>query len=244
MLLPFLNQFLLYIASEKGLSSATIEAYERDLRAFCTSLNSATDWEKIAQQIVPFLSSLRDKGYASASLARMHISLKVFFRFLKKEGIIPLDFPLFLDHPKIWQLIPEVLTMEEVDSLLKEPPQTALGVRDRAILELLYASGLRVSELCQLNLHDVDEMSVRVLGKGGKERIVPVNRKALDAIDLYLWNFEEKQRRRIRLCLSRKTGREWTVFRSGKGSNGMGKKQAFPNRSHHTPFAILLPPIF
>src|SRR5262249_31072698 len=113
--------------------------------------------------------------------------IKVFFRFLKREGIIDHNFTLLLETPKIWQLIPDVLSLEEMERLIHTPdPSTMKGARDRAILEVLYATGLRVSELCQLNISDVDEEAVRVFGKGGKERIVPLGKKASLAIDHYL----------------------------------------------------------
>lgn len=117
----------------------------------------------------------------------MLISLKVFFRFLYREKIIEKDISQSMESPKLWQLIPEVLTLEEVERLLNASPvQTYLGARDRAILEVLYASGLRVSEVCSLTLHCVGEDALRVLGKGGKERVVPVGKKALNALDHYL----------------------------------------------------------
>jgi integrase/recombinase XerD len=117
----------------------------------------------------------------------MLVAVKVFFRFLKKEDFVELDVTRHLESPKLWQLIPEVLTIGEVDLLLKAPDgETPLGARDKAILEVLYASGLRVSELCGLNIHDVDEACVRVKGKGGKERLVPIAKVALDAVDRYL----------------------------------------------------------
>ena len=92
-----------------------------------------------------------------------------------------------LESPKLWQLIPEVLTLEEIDSLLASPNiKLTSGIREKAVIELLYASGLRVSELVSLSLYDVDDGFVRVKGKGGKERLVPIGQKALQAIDVYL----------------------------------------------------------
>ncbi len=92
-----------------------------------------------------------------------------------------------LESPKIWQLIPDILSLSEMECLLKQPnPDSAKGARDRAILEVLYASGLRVSELCQLKIEDVDDAYVKVNGKGGKEKVVPIGKKAIAAIDYYL----------------------------------------------------------
>ena len=115
------------------------------------------------------------------------IAIKVFFRFLKREGIISQNITLLLATPKIWQLIPDVLSIEEMEQLLNQPDLSLVkGVRDRAILEVLYASGLRVSELCGLTIRDVDDEYMRIRGKGGKERLVPIGRKAISAIDRYL----------------------------------------------------------
>lgn len=100
---------------------------------------------------------------------------------------------LYLESPKIWQLIPEVLSVEEMERLLAQPdPETNVGSRDRAILEMLYGSGLRVSEVCGLKIHDVDDKFVKVFGKGSKERVVPVGAKAIEAVDHYLARFRDQ----------------------------------------------------
>ena len=135
---------------------------------------------------------MKEKNHASSSLSRYLISLKVFFRYLKKEKIISSDPTIHLENPKLWQLIPEVLSLEETEKLLNMPdPSCFLGARDHAILSVLYASGLRVSELCGLNLIDVSEDHVRVKGKGNKERIVPIAQVALSRIDHYLKEFRK-----------------------------------------------------
>jgi integrase/recombinase XerD len=114
----------------------------------------------------------------------------MFFRFLKREGAIAKDVTLHLDSPRMWQLIPEVLTVPEVEMLLNAPDSSMrAGARDRAVLQVIYASGLRVSEVCGLNLYDVDEQVVRVRGKGGKERVVPIAKTAVLAIDYYLIHY-------------------------------------------------------
>lgn len=116
--------------------------------------------------------------------------MKVFFRFLKKEGIITSDLSCYFETPKIWQLIPEVLQMEEIDLLLAQPKaDDRIGARDKAILELMYATGMRVSELCGLCLNDLSDTFVKVRGKGSKERMIPVGKKAIDAVDHYLIHF-------------------------------------------------------
>lgn len=185
----YLSEFLSYIASEKGLSLNTVSAYRRDLALFQRFLSMPL-FEVSEKEVIDFLAMLKKRDYASSSVARILVSLKLFFRFLKQEGWIKGDPSASLESPRIWQLIPEVLTPGEVKALLQAiDPSDAMGARDRAILEVLYASGLRVSEVCSLNLFDVGESRLRVLGKGGKERIVPIGRFALEAIDHYLLHF-------------------------------------------------------
>ncbi len=180
----WIEDFLSYIVSEKGLSRNTSLAYGRDLKRFVRSFKGV---EVVEKDLVAHLSELKDRGYASASICRALMALKVFFRFVKSEGWIQSDPTALLDSPKLWQLIPEVLTQEEVEALLEGPDlKTEEGMRDLAILETFYATGIRVSELCSLDLHDVGDNSVRVKGKGGKERVVPIGEVALSAIDAYL----------------------------------------------------------
>ena len=189
-----IDDFLAYIASEKGLALATVEAYRRDLESFsefqrANGISSSTEVNSL--QVIAFLSKLKAEDYASASIHRALIAIKVFFRFLTREGVVPTNPALYLESPKLWQLIPEVLTCEEVEALLKQPDITTMnGARDKAILEILYASGLRVSELCSLDLHSVEDTTVRVMGKGSKERMVPVGEEAICAVDHYL-NFRD-----------------------------------------------------
>lgn len=190
MTIPEIADFISYIASEKGLSIHTIEAYKRDVENFTTFLKESHSprlIETVSHHIIAYLSSLKAKGYASASICRALIAIKVFFRFLTREGLIQSNPALYLESPKLWQLIPEVLTVQEVESLLKQPDITVWqGARDKAILEMLYASGLRVSELCSLDILSVDDRMLRVMGKGRKERIVPIGEEAIHALDHYL----------------------------------------------------------
>lgn len=191
-----ISDFLSYISSEKGLASNTIEAYGRDISLFASFLVSIdiTSLKKVSSaSLISFLSDLKDKQYASSSISRMLIALKVFFRFLKKEGWIDADPSQHIDTPKIWQLIPEVMSASEVDQLLQaQDRDTYVGARDFAALQVMYASGLRVSELCSLNLFDINEESVRVKGKGGKERIIPIAKVAIGAVDQYLGKFRQQ----------------------------------------------------
>jgi integrase/recombinase XerD len=186
---PRIHDFLSYIASEKGLSVNTIQAYGRDIRRFAEGLEG----EAAEKEVVSHMSFLKEKGYATTSVYRTLMALRVFFRFLKREGYVQKDPTVLLESPKIWQLIPEVLTAQEVERLLKAPGEGEEEARDRAVLETLYATGIRVSELCNLDIHDVGENTVRVLGKGGKERIVPIGEEAIAAIDTYLGNYRHEK---------------------------------------------------
>lgn len=184
------GDFLDYILSEKGLSSHTIEAYGRDLSQFIQFTQNKDLSQITSQDVLSFLTHLKAQNYASATVCRMLISVKIFFRFLKKEGQVSSDLGKYFDTPKLWQLIPEVLSMEEVNTLLAQPKtDSSIGARDQAILELLYATGMRVSEICSLRLNDLSDTFVKVQGKGKKERIVPVGKKAIQAIDHYLLSF-------------------------------------------------------
>jgi integrase/recombinase XerD len=179
--------FLDYLRSEKGLSSHTIEAYGHDVRLFAAFLETK-EWGSVTSDaILRFLSHLKVSSYATSSMCRILVAVKVFFRFLKKEGVIHVDLGRYFETPKIWQLIPQVLSVEEVDALLAQPKtEDFLGARDKAILELLYATGMRVSELCQLRIHDLSDTFVKVKGKGKKERIIPVGKQAIQAVDHFL----------------------------------------------------------
>jgi integrase/recombinase XerD len=188
-----IEEFIAYLASERGLARHTLDAYQRDLRHFSKGLKKRAE-EITEEEIIAFLLELRKKNYASSSCARALVALKVFFRFLKREGKVARDMTLYLDTPKIWQLIPEVLSPEEVSALLAVPDErTLVGARDKAILQVLYGSGLRVSELCGLNLTDVDDRFIRVKGKGGKERVVPIAASAIFAIDYYLIHYRTEE---------------------------------------------------
>lgn len=189
-----IEDFIIYIGSEKGLALKTLEAYRRDAEDFLRFLKPfhLRKWKEVSQtHVIDFLASKKERSYAQASISRALIALKVFFRFLKREQIIEDNEVRLLETPKIWQLIPEVLTQKEMDALLAEPNvDTREGARDKAILEMLYATGIRVSELCQLKIQDVDDDFVRVKGKGGKERLVPIGKPAIQALDHY-FNFCE-----------------------------------------------------
>ncbi len=235
-----LHEFLNYLVAEKGLSNNTIEAYGRDIESFFTSIQNKgiTSFSQVQQQhLIDFLYRLNAAQYAASSVCRALIALKVLFRFLKREGVISDNVAYYLETPKLWQIIPEVLTHEEVELLLAQPdPSTAIGARDRAILEVLYASGLRVSEVCSLGIYSVDDTFVRVMGKGKKERVVPIGKKALEAVDLYLANYRDAHDSdRQQALFVTKTGRPLDRIKVWRMIKTYGKKAGIAkNISPHT----------
>jgi len=185
----YLLSFLSYISSEKGLSKNTISAYERDIKFFFIFLkNKKKELKKdIEKNILEYFSYLKNRNLASSTICRTFVTIKVFFRFLKKENLLKIDIDNYLKLPKIWHLVPYVLSYKEIENLLSQPNiSTFLGARDKAILEVLYATGIRASEICNIKIKDVNDNFIKVKGKGNKERIVPIGKKAIEAIDFYL----------------------------------------------------------
>lgn len=187
-----LKQFLDYLVTECGLAANTVEAYQRDLKEFVNELNErdVRSPDRIdALLIRSYLTRLSQRGLALASIARHVVSVKIFLRYLHATGVAAMDISTLLETPRKWRKLPQTVSRPQLDALLAAPqPGEPFYARDRAILELLYASGLRVSELAGLNVADVNLNVgyVRCRGKGGKERIVPVGRCAIDAIGEYL----------------------------------------------------------
>lgn len=190
-----LSNFIAYLGGERGLSPHTQEAYRRDLTHFFAFLEQSGTYtiETVEEShILKFLRTLDERQYASSSCARAAMAIKVFFRFLRREGIQKQHIARFIESARIWQELPTVLCLEEVERLIDAAdPDTPKGARDRAILELGFSTGLRASELCGLRIHDIDEDRCRVMGKGRKERIIPIGKKALDALEHYLAHFHE-----------------------------------------------------
>jgi len=183
--------FLNYLRVEKGLSPNTIGAYGRDLKRFNAYLERRRLHSRTMQRddIVNYLADLYRQKLDSRSVARHLVTLRGFYKFLLIEDVIKDDPTLTLESPKFRHSLPSFLRMDEVDKLLEQPdPETPQGLRDRAVLEVFYSSGLRVSELTSLRVGDVDFRmgSVRCVGKGDKERLVPIGRKALAAVERYL----------------------------------------------------------
>jgi integrase/recombinase XerD len=183
--------FMNYIKVEKGLAANTLTAYDRDLRKFeAFAEKRSLSLEAVSREhIVDFLGDLYNQGLDSHSVARHMASLRNFFRFGLAEGAITLDPMLNLESPKTRRRLPVYLRMEDVDRLLNQPDlSTPYGLRDHAILEVLYSTGLRVSELVNLKVSDLEMRMgcLRCIGKGDKERLVPVGRKALAAVRAYI----------------------------------------------------------
>lgn len=184
-----IQSFLDHCRIEKGLSLNSLEAYARDLRRFAAGCPPQTPGTYPgAAGLSAYLESLYKAGLDSRSVARHLTTLRGFYRFLLREGRIQSDPTALLSLPRQWRNLPKYLDEKEIERLLAAPdPDTPAGLRDRAMLELLYASGLRVSELCGLHLSDLDEEYgvVRVAGKGNKQRLVPVGQSALEAVAAY-----------------------------------------------------------
>jgi integrase/recombinase XerD len=186
-----LQLFLDYLSVEKGLSSNTIVSYGRDLKKFFRFLKTAkTDWRRTDEDIlVRFVHRQSQAGLKARSLARLISALKSFYRFLLLDGLVKNDPTSNLTSPKTWISLPKFLTVPEVENLLCRPDVgDSHGLRDRAILEILYATGLRVSELIRLRQQDLNLEDGYVIcrGKGGKERVVPVGKTAADWTRKYL----------------------------------------------------------
>jgi len=188
---PAISLFLTHVKVEKGLSANTVAAYQRDLAKF----NVFAQKRKLALEavtrddLVDFLAGLYREKLESRTVARHLVTLRNFFRFAQIQEIITTDPSLNLESPKIRRTLPGYLRLEEVERLLAQPDaKTAAGLRDCAMLEVLYSTGLRVSELTSLRVTDLDSKvgCIRCIGKGDKERIVPAGRKALSMVEKYL----------------------------------------------------------
>ncbi len=190
-----INSFLEYIRGSKGYAHNTVEAYRNDLNQFLTFARSEqpqlSSWARVDRPLLlSFLRYLKDRKYTPASVARKVAVLKTFFSYLAERRAITENPATKLDSPKVEKRLPQVLTIDQIEHLLAAPSKhgTPKGFRDRAILELLYASGLRVSELVSLNCSDVDVdgKKVKCQGRGEKKREIPITERALDALAHYV----------------------------------------------------------
>lgn len=188
----WLEPFADYLTLERGLSENTRMAYGRDVGGFLDFALAAgrkTVRDIARDDIADYLMACKERGLAPTSMARCLVAIRVFFRYLQEEGMLAGSVADALESPKLWQVLPGMLSLEEIDRLLAAPDvRTAEGRRDRAILEVFYACGLRESELARLKIGGLhlEDGFVRILGKGDKERIVPIAGRAIDALSAWL----------------------------------------------------------
>lgn len=193
-----LDGFRTYQQVELGLSGNTIQAYRRDLHHFGDFLRrrGVEDWSDITPHVVQdYLVGLSSLGYKETTLARRVVALRMWLRWLHLTHQVGEDRTSLVELPKRWQRLPETLNLDRTADLVTSPDlASALGLRDRAILEVFYACGLRASELCGLRAGDInmDGAYLRCMGKGRKERVTPIGRKALEALETYLHDLRPK----------------------------------------------------
>lgn len=188
-----IDSYLAFAALEKGLAENTLGGYERDLKQFASFAEKDAGNERVdaidAKVVSDWIYALSDEGISNASLCRKLSSLRMFNAYLLREEWIPRSFVELVAGPKLKRKAPDALSVKEMEALLEAPDLTTpMGLRDRAILEMLYASGLRVSELCEAKLQqfDIANGAVKVYGKGSKERVVPMGFQAVIALSGYL----------------------------------------------------------
>ena len=187
-----IDSFLDYLSVERALAKNTILAYRADLNLYLDfigqrgilALSKATK-----NEIVEFMLFQKAQGISPVSISRRLAAIRMFHRFLARERVLKNDPTILIDSPKLWKKIPDTLSLNEVEALISQPdPRLQQGARDKAILETLYATGMRVSELSNLRTNNVnlDIGFLRCIGKGNKERIIPLGKKAIHAINRYL----------------------------------------------------------
>jgi integrase/recombinase XerD len=193
-----IQKFLDYVSFELGLSANTRSAYQNDLTGFCAFLHDkqiAGFDEVLRRDILEFLTAEKARGMSTPTIARELVTIKVFFRYLTQEQILSRNESEKMESPKLWKVLPDSLRSDEIMRLLNAPdPTTAIGRRDRAILETFYATGMRVSELAGLTIDQLyfDENHIRCTGKGRKERLIPIAKNTQATIDRYLQHARTK----------------------------------------------------
>ncbi len=245
---PTVETFLEALSVEHGLAENTLAAYRSDLGVFARFLESTgrpDDAAKVtAEDVVGFLRLGRESGRSVNTVTRRLIAVRMYFRFLTAEGLVPVDITSQLDAPKHWQRLPGVLSRETIETLLDSPdPTNPLGRRDRALLETFYATGARVSEVAGLRLQDANlELGyVRCFGKGRKERIVPLGSKAIEAVRVYLADARPKLTRAsdsLQLFVSRQgrpltRGRIWALLQRYARQAGV-RGRVYPHLFRHS----------
>jgi integrase/recombinase XerD len=244
----YIDEFIAYIGLERGLSLNTQLSYGRDLQAaYDFAQENNLPWPMNYEALNLYLSHLQNNGFRETSQVRMIISIKMFLRFLQREGLLLGFDGTFLQCPKIWKTVPSMLSFAQLKTIMNQPDLTTdEGIRDRAILEMLYGTGMRVSELCQLTFYDLSDDTVRLFGKGRKERLVPVGKQTLSAVDRYLhfvrskWNSEKE----VHLFVSSRGKpldrmKVWKIVRYYVKKAGIDKKIS-PHTFRHTYASHLL----
>lgn len=186
-----LIEYLTYLKIERGLSKNSIQSYERDLNQYLLYLTQTQKkLEEVERfDILNFLAGQKDKGKSDNSIVRMVSSLRKFHQYLKQEKVTTDDPMLLVETPKRQKTLPKVLSLAQVEALLEVPDlNTDVGIRDKAMLELMYATGMRISEIINLKLDDLrlDLSLVQTKGKGDKERIIPLGSQAINSLNDYL----------------------------------------------------------
>jgi len=187
-----IDTFLNYLSVERGLSNNTLIAYREDLNTYLDFIKKGNidALSKISKNnITDFMFNQKGKGIAVNSIARRLAAIRMFHRFLSRERILKDDPSTLIDSPRLWKKIPETLTLNEVEALIAQPDiRSSQGARDKAILETLYATGMRVSEAVNLRKDNVNLAIgfLRCIGKGNKERVIPLGKKAIASINKYL----------------------------------------------------------
>lgn len=244
----YLDLFGEYLLLERGLSRNTLEAYGNDLRQMFDFLARAgiEELTEITRNdLLDFLESGQQQDLATKTLARRLVSVRIFFHFLFREKFIPADVSAVIDSPRIWRMVPDFLNLQEIDALLQAyHGSDALEIRNRAILEILYASGLRASEITDLRLDGIDFTNsiLRVRGKGNKERIVPFGHSACKSLRKYLEQarpeLAEKGGRKPQAFLSEHglpltRARIWMIVKEAAFRAGIEKK-VYPHALRHS----------
>ncbi len=230
-----IEEFIDHLITERGLSLNTAQAYHRDIQDYTKLCGEKFDLESITT----FIFELYSRGLSPTSIRRKLSAVKQYAGYLKKHYKVENQFEE-IDPPKVWERLPDFLTEEEVDRLLKAPDtSTEIGIRDRAILELMYASGLRVSEICRIRIEDLD-MNQGLLfvkqSKGKKDRVVPIHRTALEWIKRYL---DTRSHRSPHLFVNRRGNpltrqRIWQIVKEYALKAGIDPKKVHPHTLRHS----------
>ncbi|GIP25439.1 tyrosine recombinase XerD [Paenibacillus sp. J23TS9] len=197
-MMQYVQSFIRYIGDEKGLSQNTLESYQRDLLQFFEfiekqGIESADQIKKV--HISMYMNNLKGHSFASSTLTRKLVSLRSFFHYMVKESLLEQDPTLYMESPRLEKKAPQVLTVEQVERLLAAPDiSSPPGLRDKAMLELLYATGMKVSELMALNLDDVnpDMKFLQCTSSSGKERVLPISSISADVVGMYMSQMRPK----------------------------------------------------